>query len=509
MERFNAANRKTLNLAQDDLRTLSHLFLIFFVLYAYEITNFNISIDDEILAHRSSSGFVDLGRWLFPLIRESFWPQVVTPFGPYILFGLCIALGYLYLLRAFGIFRPVFFHYSAFAAFILFPTWPAQFEFNGNVIPLGVAILAISTSILLVSNPISKPFSQGLLHSIAPAILISIAAGAYQSTALIFPVIIAGIFLLQSLTPTLTPSAANTRNALVITSIFLLGCLFYIAIAALVMHIYGMPPSPYSRSFVNTQLLLSSPQDALPFMMHDLWSVYFAWWKPFGTAPYIILTSILTGATIALYAARKSWRQLLWFFLGLIVILTSPAAFCLLSGSQLPLRTLVGVPFALLVLLLLFYHSIDSNIIRKAAVTATLLLALEGLYIQSIHQARSAVVQKHDMLFSSAINTDILRIARPPKQGPILIDFSGKKTFKSVYPALPTSTGGESFFEWDYGNPKRMIHYMNMIGYHRYMEPDEETRSRIASHYSTMPEWPLEGSIKVVDGVVLIKISDQ
>ncbi|MFD2111790.1 glucosyltransferase domain-containing protein [Thiorhodococcus fuscus] len=509
MEQIETANRKALNLTQDDLRILSYLFLIFFVLYAYEITNFNVSIDDEILAYRSASGFVDLGRWLFPLIRESFWPQIITPFGPYILFGLCIALGYLYILRALGIFRPTLFHYSAFAAFILFPIWPAQLEFNGNVIPLGVATVAISASALLASRPIDKPFSKSILHIIAPAALISIAAGAYQSSVLIYPIVIIGRFLQDRLPPTLSPATGKTRHVIAATSAFLLGCVFYLAIAALAMKIYGMPPSSYGSSFVNINTLFSVPQNALSGMMQNLWNVYFAWWKPFGTAAYAIPTAIVTGAAIALHAARDSWRTRVWVSLGLLFILASPAAFCLLSGHELPLRTLLGAPFALLVLLILFYHSTDSGRIRKAALAAALLIALEGLYIQSIHQARSALAQKHDMLFASAINTDILRTPNLPKRGPITIDFSGAKKFESVYPALPTTTAGASFFEWDGGNPHRMTSYMNLIGYHRYVEPDNKTRARMAPHYSTMPEWPLEGSIKVVDGVVLIKISDK
>ncbi|EGV28581.1 hypothetical protein ThidrDRAFT_3649 [Thiorhodococcus drewsii AZ1] len=509
VKQIKTANRKVLNLTQEDLKIFGHLFLIFFVSYAYEITNFNISIDDEILAYQSASKFVDLGRWLFPLIRESFWPQVITPLGPYILFGLCIALGYLYILRAFGIFRPALFHYSAFAAFILFPIWPAQLEFNANVIPLGVATLAISTSILLASRPIDTSFSKGVWHIIAPAALISIAAGAYQSAVLIYPVIITGVFLQNRLKPTFSPATKNTRHVIAATSILLLGCIIYLAIAAIAMKIYGIPPSPYGSSFVNIKTLFSAPQNALSGMMQNLWNVYFAWWKPFGTASYAIPTTILTGAAIALYAARDSRQKILWVLLGVTLILASPAAFCLLSGHELPLRTLLGAPFALLVLLLLFYHSTNSDTTRKAALAAALLIALEGLYIQSIHQARSALAQKHDMLLASAINTDILRTPNLPKRGPITIDFSGAKKFESVYPALPTTTAGASFFEWDGGNPYRMVKYMNLIGYHRYIAVDQETRARIAPHYSTMPEWPLEGSIKVVDGVVLIKISDQ
>ena len=65
-----------------EFKALTALFLIFFVFYAAEITNFNITIDDETLASSPIHKYADLGRWVHPLIRATLWPQHVALWVP-------------------------------------------------------------------------------------------------------------------------------------------------------------------------------------------------------------------------------------------------------------------------------------------------------------------------------------------------------------------------------------------------------------------------------------------
>ena len=78
----------------------------------------------------------------------------------------------------------------------------------------------------------------------------------------------------------------------------------------------------------------------------------------------------------------------------------------------------------------------------------------------------------------------------------------------SVYPLVYTTTSGASFFEWDDGNPLRMVRYMNLVGYPQYVPVAIDQRPRFASVYQEMPIWPMEGSVKLLDGVVLVKLSE-
>ncbi|MEC8028386.1 MAG: hypothetical protein VX170_12000, partial [Pseudomonadota bacterium] len=79
---------------------------------------------------------------------------------------------------------------------------------------------------------------------------------------------------------------------------------------------------------------------------------------------------------------------------------------------------------------------------------------------------------------------------------------------KTVYPAVPTTTAGASFFAWDGGSPARMVRLMNLIGYTRFVSLPPQRRQELHGHYAGMPVWPRPGSVKAVGGVVLVKLSN-
>ncbi|MGB1006935.1 MAG: hypothetical protein ACPGVX_07140, partial [Thalassobaculaceae bacterium] len=90
----------------------------------------------------------------------------------------------------------------------------------------------------------------------------------------------------------------------------------------------------------------------------------------------------------------------------------------------------------------------------------------------------------------------------------VAIDFHGRIKPETVYPAVPTTTAGASFFAWDGGSPARMVRLMNLVGYARFMSLSPARRRELAGHYAAMPVWPRPGAVKVVSGVVLVKLSD-
>jgi len=49
---------------------------------------------------------------------------------------------------------------------------------------------------------------------------------------------------------------------------------------------------------------------------------------------------------------------------------------------------------------------------------------------------------------------------------------------------------------------------MNLIGYTRFVSLPPQRRQELAGHYADMPVWPRPGAVKVVGGVVLVKLSN-
>ena len=85
-----------LRLTQNDLHILFNLIVTFCLLYSRELTSFNVSIDDEVLALSSSSHFAEMDRWVHPLIRETLLPQPVAPSIGILLFAFSLSLGYIH-----------------------------------------------------------------------------------------------------------------------------------------------------------------------------------------------------------------------------------------------------------------------------------------------------------------------------------------------------------------------------------------------------------------------------
>ena len=90
---------------------------------------------------------------------------------------------------------------------------------------------------------------------------------------------------------------------------------------------------------------------------------------------------------------------------------------------------------------------------------------------------------------------------------PIRIDINGFIAPQSVYPMVPTTTAGASFFEWDGGSPHRMVRLMNLIGYHQFVSLANARRPAFAKVYRQMPVWPRAGSVRRVGDVILVKLS--
>ncbi|MEC8181506.1 MAG: hypothetical protein VX123_05605, partial [Pseudomonadota bacterium] len=76
------------HLRRDSFAAFAWLTGIFLGIHAFELTAFNLSIDDEIFAYSRPDALIELGRWSHAVIRYLLWDQPVLPFAPYFLFAL-------------------------------------------------------------------------------------------------------------------------------------------------------------------------------------------------------------------------------------------------------------------------------------------------------------------------------------------------------------------------------------------------------------------------------------
>jgi len=90
----------------------------------------------------------------------------------------------------------------------------------------------------------------------------------------------------------------------------------------------------------------------------------------------------------------------------------------------------------------------------------------------------------------------------------IVVNIFGHANFVQLAYRVPWSASmGVSFFDWDNGNMRRIVAYMRLMGYRVVGLPNSE-RQKYARYFEDMPVWPADGSIKKVDNVYLIKLSE-
>jgi hypothetical protein len=75
------------------------------------------------------------------------------------------------------------------------------------------------------------------------------------------------------------------------------------------------------------------------------------------------------------------------------------------------------------------------------------------------------------------------------------------------FPRVQSSTLGASFFEWDGGSPGRIMSFMASLGYELiWISPQQ--RAALRTRINAMPSWPDQGSVRLLDGIVVVKFSD-
>lgn len=504
----------SLLLSRRDWRMCSALLLAFCLAHIHELTNFHITIDDELVTIFSLSQtclFADIGRWTHPIV-STLWPQQVVPAAPLLFFGIFLSISFIYMTRLVGVRHPDTAHVLIFSAFALHPIWMAQLTYAGNVLPVGVGVLAATAAAQLLA-PAEPAQPQRLWARVtASTALVAVAVGAYQSLNI--------YFLVLAFAGTLTRvvrGAESWRTCARRLTVALLVCaagsLLSLAAAWLAIRACGIHASAYAFTRFNPQMLLEQPGEMLRLVLRDAALSYGGYWKHFGYARAIFSAAVLLSAALCVWAAPAKKRPGVLLLVLLFMLL--PSSFVLITGSPLLPRIYMASTAVLACLLLLAHAASPSRWAQRSALALAILAATQGLYVNAIHQARAWAVQQRDLYLAHEIYTSVKRMqqAEPNEENKrhILLNFHGSlpmdESFSRIWPKETFEVMGGSFFEWDGGNPVRIVSYMNLLGYTDVELFKEKHPGEFSPVYSAMPAWPAESSVRAYGDGYLIKLS--
>lgn len=512
MTQLGSGTPKRLFEPADFRRPFLILWAIFALFYFSELAGFSLSIDEEKALLRTDAGvWAAQDRWLIYLIERFILPPPVLPFFPLFVFGALASLGYIAIAKAhdrdLGDWRVLL-------LFVLFSAFPVLFfilDFSMTTPSLGVALLLACLSLFLFDRVMDAMAEAGNRRKLPglfalQALLGAGVIGVYQSLILLVAVGCCGVFLLRALRgPTQRP-----RDILVLHAYLLAMLVASVALSYLIA--WGLQwlvgsQSTYSGRFVRPDQIIEAPWQVVLKMLREYWAIYGGKRAVYGfrhvTFPVLLVLGMAALAVQAWRRGRWVVVLVLLYMLGMTLI---PFALHPLSGGRMPYRTLVSVPYVF------WFFAAAAAIspmvwLRRAGIVLVIIVSLQCLYTFSSFQAQKRLVLEHDRDLASQIYQRIASVIPDfDRKQTYRIDFYGDHEFRIPYREVGGSTWPASFFEWDNGNPSRIVDFMTILGYSNFQNLDDATRAALLPVTEKMPIWPAAGSVQVADGVILVRL---
>lgn len=488
---------------------------IFTLFYFSALSGFALSIDDEMGAVRTSPDvWARHGRWLMYLLELRVIPQPTLAFFPLFVFGLCCSIGYLLVARAHGMGLADGRTYLLFLIFSAFPTLFHIINFAGNLVGLGIGILACCTAIHLFARDGARAMDgrhagrKALLGSFAlQSVLVAIGIGAYQSLVLFALAGYLGITLHQMVVRQMPWRGWLARNAWTAAVLAVATALSEAAGFSL-RRMLGAPLTHVSN-FFRPGLLLEDPAKVVLRTLESIGELYGGEASAYGYMFLAIPALILAGLTgLAVSATWQAPRRLALAVLQGAAVLAAPFLLNLATGgSPLPLRTMLGVPIAIWSIVLLGALS-PRKPIRIVTLILAAVVAMQSLYsFSALQSARQLQFDRDRQLAADIYFRAVEKIPGfdPSRRYPIAV--FGYPPSSTVYPIPRGSTFGASFFEWSHGRTTRSVALLQALGYPGFSAADESDPA-LALDMLAMPVWPNPESIRFTRGILLVKLGD-
>ena len=509
-----AATPKRLFEPGDFRRPFLILWAIFIVFYFSELASFSLSIDEEKALFRNDQGvWAGQDRWLMYVIERFLLPPPVMPFFPLFVFGALASLGYIVVARRHEYDLA---DWRVLLLFVLFSAFPALFfllDFSFVTPSFGVALLLACLALHLFDRAMDtlEESRRGKLAGLLAlqTLLVAGAVGVYQSLLLLVALGCCGIFLLRYL----REPGMKLRTILLVHAYLLAALAASVVLSYLINH--GLQwmighEQGISGRFMSPDRIVDSPWAVIQNILQQYWTVYGGKRTMYGYR-YVTFPLLLVFGMIALAARarHRGWPAAAFVVLYMLGMTLIPFAIHPISGGRLPYRTLVSVPYVFwfFAAALVLSHV---SWLRRVGIVLVVIVCIQCLYTFSSFQAQKRLVLDHDRALASEIYQRIVaEIPDFDRRKTYPLEFYGAHEFRNPYKEVQGSTWSASFFEWDNGNSGRIVQFMAILGYSNFERIDRETRASLLPALEEMPIWPAAGSVRVVDGTVLVRLGER
>jgi len=473
--------------------------------YGYEITDFSLSIDEELHSFNSRSWltWISQGRWGMGVLTYIFPDQFSTiPFLPTFMFAIGLATSAVILSKIFTNSREGAVVFTG--VFVSSPIWLHIGEFNTLSWGLSVGLVVTAVAIRLINIGGSK---SGVIAGICVGFSLAI----YQALFILFLTFTLLLCIKNEFC--LAENRKSTffhRNTLLFVDLFksiTIALAVYFFMNQVFMYLSGSSLS-YLNNFVNFSVYTSNDAGvAIKKVIHQTKGLIIGTDPTFlglGATSLILFWIGIAFAVKTLLYSRVSIITKTYISALSMGILLLAVLLIIISAGTIPTRALIVFP--------VLYATLSAFLFQYKNFQKLLWIMFGGMLFANIYIANSLfyadqVARQRDLLMATRLIDKIEDVGRGVFGEKIPLVIVGNWQHELGGPALRVEIFGDSFFEHDGGNSYRVAAYLRLLGCKGLTPlPITEVQNEL-SNIDLHPSWPAKGSVFKGKNAVVVKLS--
>jgi hypothetical protein len=480
--------------------------VVFVLVYAVELANFTLSIDEEAATFITATGsqWVSQGRWGMGLLIWLLPNFEAIPLLSTVLFGVGLLFATMRGVMDFKLAGPQAWLYAVVHAG--FPLWLHIAEFNTFAAGFGFGIAAAAYG---AGQAVHGRTAQ---QRILAVVLLAFAIAVYQTLT-----IYAAVFALMAWHARLDEDMRADAKFRVdhclpaflsTVGLFIAALALYWLTQRAALRMLDVQTT-YIDVYLQTDRLRADPPGVLVDGMQAM-SGYLTGRDPMylGLGVGVLFLSWLGLLPLSAASADRGLQYRIRVLMALSVAIVALALIAVpfvLSAGTLPIRAHVALP--LLAAWLASRIAMPQGARWRAACGVA--LAYYGIVVCSIGSSlfyTERLVRDADAALTRQLVPAMLEVAGAKPETPIAFTLVGQFHLPAEGQIQRAGVFGTSFYEHDGGNVRRVALYMKTLGIRRFDPVWLGNRPDLIPAAQSMPAWPQRGSIRRVNGVVVVKL---
>lgn len=468
------------------------------LLYGYEIFNFSLSIDEELVSDFTWwKMYIEHGSWSNGVLTRVLPTVGNVPMLATVIF--CVGLGFSACVLARLFFVNQAAQFAFVSIFVSSPFWPHLAEFNISSWGTGFGLSLLALSLLLF-------YSNMRFRYLLAVLSLMIACGFAQTFAVLFltAVCLHQLAVLIEASPIRSTKFVWVRGGF-ITAAALGG---YLVVQLILLRVLSLR-LVHVQMYFGPRRFMMSPGETTYTVIRSIGGVlsgvhpaFFGYGKLFVLLP--LLGALLLLAKILYVAPLTRSKQILAVVLCVVVLLLGLSPI-IVTGAVTPVRILYTLTPIYAFLTAVTFLT-DSKLLKPLYLALGLTLFVSVWVSVSLFYT-DHLVRQRDQVLAVRIMARVDQVV-PNPQSRIPFVLVGAPPATSDGPFRKLEVFGDSYFDTnhEHGNPFRLAAYLKSLGIDTLEPHPFGDAARYRSTIEGMPVWPASGSIAIVNGFLVIKL---